>query len=107
MTTDDNGGDRIITVRDASMRTGLTKNRIRLICDRGLVKHFRMHRIRKISRKSLDEFMQKLFNGEVEMPEFPYNIRKREEMRKLREAKKTGNLDGLRDLEDEEIEEEE
>ena len=91
--------NRLLSVGRASMRSGLTKNMIRLLCDNGTLRHFRQRTHRKISMRSLDEYVEKLFDGEVQLPEFPYTVRKREEQRRLREAKKTGDLKGLRDLE--------
>ena len=85
--------DRVLSVGKASMRSGLTKNRIRLLCDLGILKYFRMGQQRRISMRSLDAYMEKLYAGEIELPPFPKNKKKDA----LKKAKETGDLDPIRD----------
>ena len=97
MTQEEKPPDRIINVKVASMRTGLTRNRIRLICDNGYVRHFKLGNRRKISMRSLDEYMEMLFDGTAVLPEFPYNVKKREKMRRARarESEAEDEYEGL------------
>ena len=88
---------KIMTVGQASRYTGLSKDRVRLLCKLGIFKFFRHHDNRQISGDSINEFMVKLWAGEVQLPDFPHVEKRREDKDKVKKARETGDLDPLRD----------
>ena len=87
----------MITVGKAAKISGLSKNRVRLLCDLGIVKSFRHHGNRVINEQSLMDFLDRLWSGKVDLPDYPYVIKRRKEKEKLKKAKDQGDLEDLRD----------